>query len=506
MENRIRILATSDVHGYIYPYSYANNEEENIGYARISTLVEALRDENTILIDNGDIIEGSPLMFYHMHNKKDEVSPVAKVLNAMEYDYINIGNHDFNYGEKVLLKHLNELNAPCITNNILYHNKTIGATYAICEIANKKVAIFGLTTQYIPNWEKKKNIAHSKFLDACITAKKTVEHLKSLENPDYIICAYHGGFERDLVNGYPTEDLTRENEGYEILKTVSGIDVLITGHQHRSLAGNLFGKAYTQTKDRGAELACIDIYTDTGVIEPRVLKADTEADKKILTLVQEEENQCQKWLDTPLGTTKVDLKVTDEDEARLYKSQVITFLNMVAKEATGADLCANALFDRATGFSKNITMRDLVSTYVFPNTLVIKKVTGKVLREYLEKCAEYFTISNGVIAVSPRYLAPKPMKYNYDMVDGVEYTIKVSNDVGHRITSLTKDGKEVSDTDEFTLCVNNYRATGGGNFNMLKDAPVVKEIPSSMVELLADYIMEHKVVDFVPVHNIKVEK
>ena len=136
MENRIRILATSDVHGYIYPYSYANNEEENIGYARISTLVEALRDENTILIDNGDIIEGSPLMFYHMHNKKDEVSPVAKVLNAMEYDYINIGNHDFNYGEKVLLKHLNELNAPCITNNILYHNKTIGATYALCEIAN----------------------------------------------------------------------------------------------------------------------------------------------------------------------------------------------------------------------------------------------------------------------------------------------------------------------------------------------------------------------------------
>ena len=98
------------------------------------------------------------------------------------------------------------------------------------------------------------------------------------------------------------------------------------------------------------------------------------------------------------------------------------------------------------------------------------------------------------------------MKYNYDMVDGVEYTIKVSNDVGHRITSLTKDGKEVSDTDEFTLCVNNYRATGGGNFNMLKDAPVVKEIPSSMVELLADYIMEHKVIDFVTVHNIKVEK
>ncbi len=506
MENRIRILATSDVHGYIYPYSYANNQDENIGYARISTLVKALRDENTLLIDNGDVLEGSPLMFYHTHNKQDAVSPVAKVLNAMNYDYVNIGNHDYNYGEQALLKHLNDLDAPCITNNILYHNKTIGPSYVIHEIAGKKVALFGLTTQYIPNWEKHEHVAHSKFLDACLTAKKTVEHLKSLERPDYIICVYHGGFERDLVNGYPTEDLTRENEGYEILKTVSGIDVLITGHQHRSLAGTLFGKAYTQTKDRGAELACIDIYTDTGVIEPRVLAVDTEADEEITKLVQDEENECQAWLDTPLGESKVDLRVTNEDDARLHKHQIITFLNKVSQEASGADLNANALFDRATGFPREITMRNLASTYVFPNTLVIKKVTGKVLREYLEKNAEYFTINGGTIVVSPQYLAPKPMKYNYDMVDGVEYTIKVSNDVGSRITSLTRNGEDVKDDDEFTLCINNYRATGGGNFNMIKNAPVVKEISSSMVELLADYIMKNKVIDFEPVNNITVEK
>ncbi len=445
-------------------------------------------------------------MFYHMHNKQDAVSPVAKVLNAMNYDYVNIGNHDYNYGEQALLKHLNDLDAPCITNNILYHNKTIGPSYVIHEIAGKKVALFGLTTQYIPNWEKHEHVAHSKFLDACLTAKKTVEHLKSLERPDYIICVYHGGFERDLVNGYPTEDLTRENEGYEILKTVSGIDVLITGHQHRSLAGTLFGKAYTQTKDRGAELACIDIYTDTGVIEPRVLAVDTEADEEITKLVQDEENECQAWLDTPLGESKVDLRVTNEDDARLHKHQIITFLNKVSQEASGADLNANALFDRATGFPREITMRNLASTYVFPNTLVIKKVTGKVLREYLEKNAEYFTINGGTIVVSPQYLAPKPMKYNYDMVDGVEYTIKVSNDVGSRITSLTRNGEDVKDDDEFTLCINNYRATGGGNFNMIKNAPVVKEISSSMVELLADYIMKNKVIDFEPVNNITVEK
>lgn len=506
MKNRIRILATSDVHGYIYPYNYANQASANIGLARISTLVEALRDENTLLIDNGDVLEGSPLLFYHMHYKEDEVSPITKVIDAMNYDYINIGNHDYNYGEKVLFRHLNAIKAPCITNNILYHGKTIGPTYVIHEIAGKKVALFGLTTQYIPNWEKKEHITHSKFLDAYETAVKTVEHLKSLEKPDYIICAYHGGFERDLQNGYPTEDLTGENEGYQMLKNIRDIDVLISGHQHRTLSGKLFNTTYTQTNCNGAELACIDIYTDTGVIESRILNADTEPDEKIMALVQEEENECQKWLDIPLGSSKVDLLIQDEDEARLHKSQVVTFLNNVSKHVSGADLNSNAIFAGATGFSSEITMRDLVSTYVFPNTLVVKEITGKILKEYLEKCAEYFTISGDTIAVSPKYLQPKPQKYNYDMVDGVTYTIHVANEIGNRVQDLSYEGKPVQDDDVFTLCVNNYRASGGGNFHMIKNAPTVKEIPSSMVEVLANYIMEMKVIDFEPVNNITVTK
>ena len=149
-------------------------------------------------------------------------------------------------------------------------------------------------------------------------------------------------------------------------------------------------------------------------------------------------------------------------------------------------------------------MRDLVSTYVFPNTSVIKTITGKILKEYLEKCAEYFDVQNNQIIVSKSFLEPKPMKYNYDMVDGVEYTIKASNPIGQRIISLTRNGVPVKDDDKFTLCVNNYRASGGGNFNMIKNAPTVKEISTSMVEQLANYITYHKVIDFEPVNNIKV--
>ena len=504
MKNRIRLLATSDVHGYIYPYDYADQSEAEYGLARLNTLITSLRDENTLLIDNGDILEGSPLSFYHFHEHKDEVSPMTKVLDAMEYDFINIGNHDFNYGEEVLLRHLDNMHAPLLTNNVIYKGKPLGLTYAVKELADKKVVLFGVVTHYIPNWEKKQNIRHFRFPDALETAKKTVELIRRLEKPDYVIGVYHGGFERDLKTGMATEELTGENQGYEMLRQIQGLDVLITGHQHRSLAGSAFGTVYTQTADKGLELACIDIYTDTGLIEPRILKADTPADPELEALVQAEEDECQVWLDQPLGETKTDLAVRDEFDARLHKSPLISFINHVQMEATGAQLSGTALFLGASGFGRSITMRNLVSTYVYPNTLTVKKVTGRILKAYLEKCAEFWTVKGEQIAVSARYEYPKPQHYNYDMLDGISYDIRVSNDIGSRIENLTWQGEPVTEDMEFTLVINNYRAAGGGDFYMLKDAPTVKVYTSDMVEVLAEYIMTHKVIDFEPVNNIRV--
>ncbi len=501
---RIRILATSDVHGYIYPNSYATKEEQNIGFAKIKKIVDTFKNDNTLILDNGDILEGSPLAYYHLHNKVDEVSPMTMAMNEIGYDYVNVGNHDFNYGEEVLMMHLQNLKAPCITNNWIYHDRPFGPTYVLRTFGTTKVALFGLVTPYITQWEKKAHIANSRFADVIETAKKTVETIKRIDKPDFIICMYHGGFERDMATGIPTEDLTGENQAYQLIQEVSGIDLLISGHQHRSISGKINHTTYTQTTCNGAEVAMIDIDSKTRDIKPYILKCDMEADEDLMKRFQKEEDECQTWLDQPLGTTNLDLTITDENEARQNKSQVVTFLNLVEKEATGADLTSNALFLHATGFRREITMRDLVSTYVFPNTLVVKKVTGKVLREYLEKTAEFFTVKGGQIGVNPAYDYPKPQHYNYDMVDGITYTIKVSNDPGSRITELLYEGRPVQDDDTFTLAVNNYRAAGGGNYHMIKNSPTVKEINQSMVELLAQYISEHKVVDFEPMHNITV--
>lgn len=506
MKNRIRLLTTSDIHGYIYPYQYSDGTPCDHGLAKLSTLIQSLRDENTLLIENGDILEGSPLSYYHFYYERDHMHPLVKAIQYLNYDYVNLGNHDFNYGEEAINDYLNAIDAPCITSNMTYKGKPLGPTYVIRELAGKKIALFALVTQHIPHWEDPANIKHYKFFDALETAKKTIRYIKDLEKPDYIICVYHGGFERDIQTGLPTEELTGENEAYQIIQECPDLDILITGHQHRSYCGKLNNTVYTQTFPNGAELSCIDIYTDTNIIEPRVLPATIEADEKLMALVQAEEDRCQTWLDTPLGTSDVDLAIDDEFDARLNKSQVITFLNLVQKEVSGADICSNALFLGATGFKSSITMRDLVSTYVFPNTLVVKQITGKILKEYLEKNAEFWSIHNDHIIVSPWYDYPHPQHFNYDMLDGIEYTITVGNDVGHRITSLTHNGVPIKDDDTFTLCVNNYRAAGGGDFTMLKDAPTVKEIQTSMVELIAQYIEKYNTIDFEPIENIFVEK
>ncbi|MBQ4417029.1 MAG: 5'-nucleotidase C-terminal domain-containing protein, partial [Butyrivibrio sp.] len=158
-----------------------------------------------------------------------------------------------------------------------------------------------------------------------------------------------------------------------------------------------------------------------------------------------------------------------------------------------------------TGFGKEITMRDLVSTYVFTNTLVVKQITGSVLRAYLEKTSLYWTLSaEGGIIVSEDFIGPSEAHFNYDMVDGVEYTIRVSNPPGERITELTRNGKPVRDDDVFTLVINNYRAAGGGEYDMLSSAKTVSENLTDMVELLANDILKNGEIDFEPADNIRV--
>lgn len=505
---KIRIVATSDIHGCIFPTNYTHKDHiQNYSLAHIATAVKTFREtETVILVDNGDAFQGTPLLTY-AHQHSNEVSnPIASTFNAMNYDFVNLGNHDFNYGKQIFHKYLEEVEAPLLTSNVLENSNPLGST-RIVDINGKKLAFIGVVTHYIPNWERPDHIDSMQFLDAFESLKSEVERVRS--SVDFVIAMYHGGLEKDPKTGVNTERQTGENQGYRMLHEIEGIDVLITGHQHRSIAQIINGVAVTQTALKAAEFASVELNLETGEITPHLHKtSEYTPDEAILLSLEELEAKTQIWLDQPLGTLQDDapsLIVEDPFDARIKKHPLVSFINQVQLDKTGADIASFALFNDASGFKKEISMRDLVCTYLYPNTLVVKRMNGKSIKEMIEFSAHYFQIgSEGQIEVSPGFVSPKPQHYNYDMLDGVEYTLNIAKERGSRIESITVNGNPLKDDDFYDVVMNNYRASGGGNYTMVSSSQTKLEIQEEMVDILMEYIKTNSPIAINHKDNIKI--
>lgn len=497
-----RFLVSSDTHGVIYDHRYADHAIENMGIARISSLIKQFKaTHDVVYIDNGDALQGTPLLTYiNQHNlKPHKLSEVFAVCGA---SYYNLGNHDFNYGLDVLFNFMDSMAAHCLTSNVLYHGKPLGQS-SILTKNGVKYGLIGVVTDYIPNWEKAEHIENMTFLDVV----ETVQHEKDklIDKVDKIIVIYHGGIEKDLLTHEPTERYTKENVGYQ-LATMDGVDVLFSGHQHRSINTQTSQALALQCSNNATELMQVDVNpSDQSLTGELVHLEGVIMDPAIIDVAQQTEAQTQIWLDQPIGSLTEDLIIHDQEDARIHKHKLVSFINHVQLEATGADLSATSLFNNARGLAKTITMRDLVSTYIYPNTLVVKRMSGKQIRSMLEQCAYYFIINkDNKIAINPTYETPKPQHFNYDMVDGLEYTIKVSNPIGKRITTCTYKGEAVTDDQLFSVAMNNYRAVGGGDFQMVAEAETIQDTNKDMVDLLAEYIRLHSPVSINHNDNIHV--
>ena len=488
--NKLKILFTSDIHGYISPYSYSNNQLENMGLSRLSKYIKENRDEYTLLIDNGDILQGSPLTYYHHLYNEHNINPIANIYNHLKYDYFNVGNHDFNYGKEVLIKFINDLDCKCITGNVK-GDKRLEHEYQIYKINNYKIAIIGVTNDYIPNWEKDENIKGLTFINSFDYVKEVSNKIKSENIADYIVVVYHGGFEKNF-DGSDLEIAAPDNCGYKIANELDTIDLLLTGHQHRSFVDKINNTTIVQPTCNGKELIDIEIDLDTKKVEAKIIKAEYEIDQEIIDIITPLENETQVWLDKPLGSLlEGDCLVKDDLTARINGHKVINFLNQIQLNHYDADISALSLFNDAKGFNQSITTRDVVSTYVYPNTLLLIEINGKQLKQYLEHSARYFDIKDNKVVVSDAFMIPKPIHYEYDMLMGIKYIVKVSNKIGDRIISIKFNDQEIKEDDTFKMVLNNYRYSGGGNYQVVKNCKLLKEDGLEMVEIISEYIMNH---------------
>jgi 2',3'-cyclic-nucleotide 2'-phosphodiesterase/3'-nucleotidase len=508
----LQIIQTSDVHGYVYPTNYINNKELDLGLAKVQTKIKQIKKKNCLLIDSGDSIQGSPLDYYYFKKKQGHIHPMATVYNVMNYDYITIGNHEFNYGPGVLNSFLSNLNATVINSNILNKgtNKPFfGVSHDIKEYNNGlKIGIIGVTTHYIPNWEQPANIKDLLIKDAFETTKSLAKKLK--KSVDYLIVSYHGGFERNLESFALEVEDTGENQGAKMLLEIPEIDLLLTGHQHRTIQGKYKNTSYVQPSFNGqlfSEIIVDFTYKTSWTSETKITLHDVKnvtADPEVLDIIHECQKETQNYLNVPVGTLDNDLLITNQFQARFHKHPIVSLINTVQLQETNAEISLCSLGNEVSGFRKEITLRDILGTYPFPNTLVVKAMKGSEIKKALEKTAEFFAIKNGTIVISDKFLSPKKQLYSYDMYDPISYTIVVSNPIGNRIKDLTYNEKPLDLNHTYKVVMNNYRAAGGGDYVFIKNCPTIQDTQKEVIEVLSEYILQSNHISIHHIENIKV--
>jgi len=219
MNKKIRILATTDLHGV---------------QTNLSKDAYSIDQANDILVDVGDYFIGNLVSTYY--NTQKEVSPLCAIANDLGYEVMIAGNHDFDYGIDFLKKQVSYLKMDYLCANITdLQDNLIFKPYSIIEKNGIKIGFIGLVTSMLSVLSDYENTKDIKTLDVIETLDIYIKELRS--QVDLLILLYHGGLERDLLTGKETQYNTGEDQAYKILETFSELDGLICGHQHRVNAG-----------------------------------------------------------------------------------------------------------------------------------------------------------------------------------------------------------------------------------------------------------------------------
>ncbi|BBB91227.1 MAG TPA: 5'-nucleotidase C-terminal domain-containing protein [Methylomusa anaerophila] len=491
---KISVLATSDIHGHIIDWNYLIPKTDDVGLAKIYTLVKRERQANpyTILVDAGDMLQGTPLTTYYAKSTNWKVHPMVQMYNFMGYDALTLGNHEFNYGTQYLAKAIAGANFPVLSANT-YDIKTGKIWPAVkpytikqveANVDNKKVkikiAIIGVTTKAIPNWENEQNYAGLEFRDQVETVKAIVEKIK--DKVDAIVVVSHSGVE---IEGQ--ESIPGENQVAAIAQACPEISLIVSGHKHQVLDNNtvikdankqvlyghsaINGVAIVSPGRWGNYLAKADLtftkfgnrYWFTNATTSNIPTVGVAPDRELSNIAWPYHDATLQYLNSTIGKAA---ETFNSDKATVQDTAMIDLVNDVQRYYTKADLSAAAMFNpKAVIKAGPVKLQDISSLYLYENFLYAVKINGAQLKQYLEHAARYYKqFKPGDIAVGTNGQDGSISDYNYDMIQGVKYTIDISQPIGSRIKNLTYKDTPVKENDVFSLALNDYRFNGGGGY------------------------------------------
>ncbi|CAG6395333.1 5'-nucleotidase C-terminal domain-containing protein [Streptomyces cocklensis] len=537
----LRVLGTTDLHGHALNWDYFTNAEyddaahNDVGLAKVATLVEQARTEKghdrTLLIDAGDIIQGTQLSYYYARvepitgARSGPQHPMALAMNHMKYDAAALGNHEFNYGIPLLRAFQDQCDFPLLAANAVDATtlKPAFPPYLVKEIKVHggkpvKVGILGLTNPGIAVWDKANVQGKMAFPGLVEQAKVYVPKLRAL-GCDVVICTDHSGLDGSTSYGdavpYP------ENASSMVAAQVPGIDAILVGHTHVERPQTLVvneqtGKTVVLSEPLywGMRLSVfdIDLTFDRGrwnvsSVTAEVRNANTVAeDPQVAKLVRDEHQKVVDYVNQIVGTCTAAMSAAQST----YKdTPIIDFLNLVQSDTVKAALAGTSyaslpVLSEASPFSRTaaipagqVSLRDVAGLYVYENTLDAKILTGAQVKDYLEWSARYFvqTAPDAPVDVTKLTNAGNTPDYSYDVLSGVSYDIDIAQPAGSRIVNLTYGGAPIDPAAQFVLAVNNYRSSGGSNYPHVAAAQSVWSNSGEIRNTIIAWVQAHGTID-----------
>ncbi len=501
----IKILQTTDVHGNFFPYNFITRTPWKGSLARVASVIDSVRaaagKENVVLIDNGDILQGQPTVYYY--NFIDTVSPhiASRIYDFLQYDAATIGNHDVETGHHVYDRWIAQTSTPILGANVVRADsgEPYLTPYTVIERQGVKIAILGLLTPAIPAWLPENLWSGLRFEDMEECAEKWIKIIKEKESPDLIVGLFHSGYDYTRQTGD-----YHENASLQIAKNIPGFDVVFMGHDHQrfnKVVANASGDSVVviNPANNANAVAMVDVTLQKNADGKVALKhisgklIDTEdiaPDAAFMNEFSGDYAKVDEFVSRPIGVAEGEFSSHD---AFFGPSAFIDLVHRLQLDITGADIsfAAPLSFD-ATIKRGSVRVSDMFNLYKYENLLYTMRMTGKEIKDYLEESYSIW-IQNPSDAQSHLLLfasqnptasdnALKYPSYNFDSAAGIRYTVDVTKQKGQRVSIISMaDGKPFDEDTEYKVAVNSYRGNGGGDL-MTKGAGIAhEELPSRII-------------------------
>lgn len=495
---RLRVVETSDVHGFFFPYDFVERKPLQGTLVRVNTYVNRLRQEygdRLLLLDNGDILQGQPVCYWSNYVASDRENIAAQVVNYMGYDVEAVGNHDMETGHNVYDKWISEVHCPVVGANIVdtLTGMPYVKPYVVFEREGVKIAVIGLLTPTIPCWLNETLWSGLEFRDMVSSARHWMQIVRERERPDLVLGLFHSGYEGGVtMPGGIEEDATAL-----VAREVPGFDIIFFGHDHRAhkewittergdsvlalnpsaSALNVADAQIELTFDSEGRLVRKDIVGD--VVSVR----NEQPDEQMMARFRAQTDSVVSYVNRRIGCFSTGATTRDS----FFGSSAFTdFIHNVQLQISGADISFNAPLSFNSSIEPgDVTVADMFKLYRFENQYYVLELTGLEIRQYLEESYsrwvntmrspdDHLLLLNEESQGDQQRMGFLNYTFNFDSAAGIDYEVNVTKPDGQKVTiARMSNGEPFVEDRTYRVVMNSYRGNGGGEL-LMKGAGIAK--------------------------------